>query len=57
MVSTYFAPYVLAVEVVRLKLADLIFGLAKNGNFEPKQLADTAVQLILASQPGLRRQS
>jgi predicted RNA-binding protein associated with RNAse of E/G family len=36
-----------AMEATRLKLADIILGLAKQGNFDPQWLADTAVQLVL----------
>ena len=36
-----------AIEATRLKLADILLGLAKEGNFDPQWLADTAVQLVL----------
>jgi cytosine/adenosine deaminase-related metal-dependent hydrolase len=36
-----------AVEAARLTLADIVLGLAKAGNFDPQQLADAAVKLIL----------
>ncbi len=35
-----------AIEAARLKLADVILGLAKAGNFDPQWLADTAVQVM-----------
>ena len=34
------------IEAARLKLADVVLSLAKNGNFDPQWLADTAVQLM-----------
>ena len=37
-----------AVEAARLKLAEIVLGLAKNGNLDPGHLADTAVQLMQA---------
>jgi hypothetical protein len=37
-----------AIEAARLTLADIILGLAKEGNFDPGQVADAAVQLMLA---------
>lgn len=43
-----------AVEAARLKLAEIILSLAKRGTFDPKLLADTAVQLMLAGPPKLR---
>jgi hypothetical protein len=35
-----------AIEAARLKLADVILGLARNGNFDAQWLADTAVQVM-----------
>jgi hypothetical protein len=35
-----------AIEAARLKLADIILGLAKGGNFDSQWLADTAVQAM-----------
>jgi hypothetical protein len=35
-----------AIEAARLALADVILGLAKNGNLDPKHLADAAVQVM-----------
>ena len=35
-----------AIEAARLKLAEIILGLAKNGKLDPQQLADGAVQLM-----------
>jgi len=37
-----------AIEAARLKLANIVLGLAKAGNFDPKQLADAAVQRMQA---------
>jgi predicted RNA-binding protein associated with RNAse of E/G family len=37
-----------AIEASRLKLAEVILSLAKQGNFDPQWLADTAVQLVVA---------
>jgi hypothetical protein len=42
-----------AIEAARLKLAEILLSLAKHGNFDPKSLADTAVQLMLAGRPKL----
>jgi hypothetical protein len=36
-----------AVEAARLTLADIVLGLAKARNFDPEQLADASVKLIL----------
>jgi hypothetical protein len=44
-----------AVEAARFALADIILGLAKNGNFDPQWLADTAVQVMLSGTSGPRR--
>jgi hypothetical protein len=44
-----------AIEAARLKLAEIIFGLARNGDVEPKQLADAAVQLMLTGPLRVRR--
>lgn len=44
-----------AIESARLKLADIILGLAKNGNFDPKWLADTAVQVMRSRSSGVQR--
>jgi hypothetical protein len=38
-----------AIEAARLKLASIVLGLAKAGNFDPQQLADAAVQQMLAA--------
>lgn len=35
-----------ALEAARLRLADVVLGLAKRGNFDPQWLADTAVQVM-----------
>jgi hypothetical protein len=35
-----------AIDAARLKLADIVLALAKNGNFDPRWLADTAVQVM-----------
>ena len=35
-----------AIEAARLKLADVILGLAKSGNFDAQWLADAAVQVM-----------
>jgi hypothetical protein len=37
-----------AIEATRLKLADIILGLAKAGNFDPQYLADAAVERMRA---------
>jgi hypothetical protein len=37
-----------AIEAARLKLADVILGLARKGNFDPQWLADTAVEAMRA---------
>jgi hypothetical protein len=41
-------------EAARLKLAEIVFGLAKEGNFDPQWLADTAVQVMLAPPQKIR---
>jgi hypothetical protein len=38
-----------AIEAARLRLANIVLGLAKAGNFDPQQLADAAVQQMLAA--------
>jgi hypothetical protein len=38
-----------AIEATRLKLADILLGLAKAGNFDPQYLADAAVERMRAS--------
>jgi hypothetical protein len=43
-----------AIEAARLALADVILGLAKNGNFDPQWLADTAVQVMNSRSPSVR---
>lgn len=43
-----------AIEVARLKLADIVLGLAKQGNFDPQWLADTAVQVVRSRSAGFR---
>jgi hypothetical protein len=35
-----------AIEVARLKLAEIVLGLAKNGNLDSQHLADAAVRLM-----------
>jgi hypothetical protein len=35
-----------AIEAARLALADVVLGLAKNGNLDPNHLADAAVQVM-----------
>ena len=35
-----------AIEAARLRLADIVLGLAKSGNFDSQWLADTAVQAM-----------
>lgn len=42
-----------AVEAARFALADIILGLAKQGNFDPLWLADTAVQVMLSRSSAL----
>lgn len=37
-----------AIDAARFTLADIILGLAKQGNFDSQWLADTAVQLMLS---------
>jgi hypothetical protein len=37
-----------AIQAARFALADIILGLAKHGNFDPKWLADTAVKVMLS---------
>jgi hypothetical protein len=41
-----------AIEAARLKLADIILGLAKKGNFDPQWLTDAAVHAMRS--PGTR---
>ena len=43
-----------AIEAARLKLAEIVLGLAKNGNPDPQQLADAAVQLMSSPPQKLR---
>jgi|SRR5688572_32710546 len=43
-----------AIEAARLKLAGVVLGLAKQGNVDPQQLADAAVQLMCAPPQKLR---
>ena len=43
-----------AIEATRLKLADIILGLAKNGNLDPQKLAEAAVQRVLTAPTGRR---
>ena len=43
-----------AIEAARLKLAGVVLGLAKQGNVDPQQLADTAIQLMCAAPQKLR---
>lgn len=43
-----------AIEAARLKLAEIVLGLAKNGNLDPQKLADAAVQLMQAPPRKLR---
>ena len=43
-----------AIEAARLKLAEIVLGLAKNGNLDPQQLADAAVQLMRSPPQKLR---
>ena len=38
-----------AIEAARLKLANIVLGFAKAGNFDPQLLADAAVKRMLAS--------
>jgi hypothetical protein len=40
-----------AVEAARLKLADVILGLARKGNLDARWLADTAVQVMGSGTP------
>jgi hypothetical protein len=42
-----------AIEAARLKLAEIVLGLAKQGNFDPQWLADAAVQVV-RSRSGFR---
>jgi hypothetical protein len=35
-----------AINAARLKLADVVLGLARQGNFDPKRLADEAVRVM-----------
>jgi hypothetical protein len=39
-------------KAARFKLAEMVLGLGKNGNLDPQQLADTAVQLMRAPHRG-----
>lgn len=43
-----------AIEAARLKLADIVLGLAKNGNFDAQWLADSAVQVMRSRSPSVR---
>jgi hypothetical protein len=43
-----------ALEAARMKLADIVLGLAKTGNLDPQRLADAAVQLMQAPPQQLR---
>jgi hypothetical protein len=43
-----------AVEAARLKLAGVILGLAKRGNFDPQHLADEAIKSMHAPPQKLR---
>ncbi len=43
-----------AIEAARLKLAEVVLGLAKNGNFDPKWVADRAIQIMCAPPQKLR---
>jgi hypothetical protein len=43
-----------AIEAARLKLAEIVLGLAKNGNLDPQRLADAAVQLMCSPPQKLR---
>jgi hypothetical protein len=43
-----------AIEATRLKLAEIILGLAKNSHLDPKQLADDAVLLMQSRSTGRR---
>jgi hypothetical protein len=43
-----------AIDAARLKLAEIILSLAKNGNFDPQWLADTAVHVIRSRASGGR---
>lgn len=42
-----------AIEAVRFALADIILGLAKQGKFDPKWLAGTALRLMVSQSSGL----
>ena len=44
-----------AIEAARFALADVVLGLAKQGNFDPEWLADTAVRLMLSSSSGIQQ--
>jgi hypothetical protein len=39
---------VVAMELARIVLANIVFGLARHGNFDPRWLADNAVALMLS---------
>ena len=43
-----------AIEATRLKLAEVVLSLAKNGNFDPQRLADTAVQTMRSRSSSVR---
>ena len=43
-----------AIETARFALADIVLGLAKHGNFDPRWLADTAVYVLLCRASGPR---
>jgi hypothetical protein len=43
-----------AIEAARMRLASIILGLARTGTFDPHQLADTAVQRMLAGTSKIR---
>ena len=39
-----------AIEAARLKLAEIVLAVAKNGNHDPQQLTEQAVKLMFANQ-------
>jgi hypothetical protein len=41
-----------AIEMARFALADIVLGLAKQGNFDPKWLAETAVAVMHSRSSG-----
>jgi hypothetical protein len=43
-----------AIEAARLTLADIVLGLAKQGDFDPGRLTEAAVRLMLSGPPQLR---